>query len=376
MKKYTIAVLAGDGIGPEVIGQTTRCLDAAADKFGFTLGWKDFPFNAEYYLKHGVALPQAGLDDIGAADAMLLGAIGDPRVPPGPLEQEILLRLRFHFDQYVNLRPALSFPGIPIPVAPSDGKRLDAIIVRENTEDLYMGIGGSGAGSYATPVDTHRGLYTLKGSVDLEMPDDIPSAFSLGLMSRPGIERVTRYACELALRRGEKKVTVVSKANAVPHLYGFWDRVTREIVAGYPELEYTSVNVDAICYLMVRAPADWGVVLCPNLFGDIVSDLMSGLAGGLGLAAAGNIGDGLSMFEPVHGSAPAIAGTGKANPLAAILSGAMLLRHLGEAEAADAVDRAVEDYLASDRPKPIEQGGEATTARVGSLVCESLIKSL
>ena len=372
MKKYTVAVLAGDGIGPEVIGQTTKCLNAAADKYGFAIGWKDLPFNAEYYLKHGVALPKAGLDDIGAADAMLLGAIGDPRVPPGPLEQEILLRLRFHFDQYINLRPAQSFPGIPVPVALPDGKPLDAIIVRENTEDLYMGIGGSGVGGYSVPVDTARGLYSLKGDVRLEMPDDIASAFSLGFMSRPGVERVTRYAFELAQQRGEKKVTVVSKANAVPHLYGFWDRVTREVASEYTEIEYTSVNVDAICYLMVRNPADWGVVLCPNLFGDIVSDLMSGLAGGLGLAAAGNIGDGLSMFEPVHGSAPAIAGTGKANPLAAILSGAMLLRHLGEVEAAAAVEKAVMEYMSSDRPRPLEQGGQATTVQTGDFVLEFL----
>ncbi len=368
MKTYRIAVLAGDGIGPEVTGEAKKCLDAAAGKFGFSLRWSDFPFGADYYLRHGAALPAGALDDMAANDAMLLGAIGDPRVPPGPLEQEILLKLRFHFDQFVNLRPTKSFPGIPVPVALPEGKQMDAVIVRENTEDLYMGMGGAGNGAYAVPVTAERGLYSLAGRVDLSLPEGMESAFSLGFMSGEGARRVTRYACDLATQRGEAKVTAVSKANAVPHLYGFWDRVTRETAGEYAGLEYASVNVDAMCYLMARNPLEWGVVLCPNLFGDIVSDLLSALAGGLGLAAAGNIGDGLSMFEPVHGSAPAIAGTGKANPLAAIMSGAMLLRHVGERDAAAAVEKAVEEYLASDRPKPIEQGGPATTAQVGDAV--------
>ncbi len=374
MSTHSIALLAGDGIGPEVTEETIRCLNRAADIYGFSLKWKKFPFNAEYYLQHGTALPESGLDEIGANDALLLGAIGDPRVPPGPLEQEILLRLRFHFDQYINLRPALSFPGIPLPVGIPEGTRLDVVVVRENTEDFYMGIGGSGKGACRTPIAAKRGLYSLTGAVETSMPEGMENAFSLGFMSRPGVERVSRYACELARRRGETKVTVVSKANAVPHLYGFWDRVTREIVAEYAGLEYVPVNVDALCYLMVRNPAGWGVVLCPNLFGDIVSDLLSGLAGGLGLAAAGNIGDGLSMFEPVHGSAPTIAGTGKANPLAAIMSGAMLLRHLGRTEAAAAVDQAVEAYLLSAMPRPVEQGGAATTAEVGAMVSDLIKK--
>lgn len=373
MKHYRLATVAGDGIGPEVTAEARKTLAAAADKYGFKTTWSDFPFGAEYYLRHNVALPQSAFGELAGHDAMLLGAIGDPRVPPGPLEQEILLALRFHFDQYVNLRPAESFPGVPLPVPLPAGTSLDVVVVRENTEDLYMGIGGRGVGAFRTPVAVERGLYAFSGAVEFNFPDGVEAAFSLGVMTRPGIERITRYAFNLARGRGEKKAHVVSKANAVPHLYGLWDKVTREIAAAeFPDVEYAAVNVDALCYLMARQPHGWGVVLCPNLFGDIVSDLMSGLAGGLGLAAAGNIGDSLSMFEPVHGSAPSIARTGRANPLAAILSGAMLLRHLGEPEAARAVDQAVRKYLASDLPKPMEQGGGAATAQVGDLVVQML----
>ena len=370
MKNYSLAILAGDGIGPEVIGEAVKVVDKAGEEFGFSVKKTAFPFGAEYYLQHGKALPESAFKEMGGHDAMLLGAIGDPRVKPGPLEQEILLALRFHFDQYVNLRPATAFPGVPLPVALKKGERLDVVVVRENTEDLYMGLGGSGKGSYHARLAAKRGLYDFAGGVEVGLPESVESAFSIGMMTRGGVERITRYAFELAKKRGEKKVYVVSKANAVPHLYGFWDGVTRETAAKeFPEIEYAPVNVDAACYLMARQPAGWGVVLCPNLFGDIVSDLLSALAGGLGLAAAGNIGDGLSMFEPVHGSAPTIAGTGKANPLAAILSASLMLSHIGEEPAAKAVEEAVRAYLSSNKPQPVEQGGSAACGEVGALVC-------
>lgn len=374
MKQYDVCVLPGDGIGPEVTAEARKVVARAADVHGFAVKWQSYPYGAEYYLANNVALPEKALAEFADFDAMLLGAVGDPRVKPGPLEQGILLALRFHFDQYVNLRPALSFPGVPLPVALPEGQTLDVMCVRENTEDLYMGLGGRGRGAYRTPLAASRGAYELTGAVELDLPGDIESGFSIGLMSRPGIERITRYAFTLARSRGEKKVDVVSKANAVPHLYGFWDEVSRETAAKeFPDLEYASLNVDAMCYLLARQPAGWGVVLCPNLFGDIVSDLLSGLAGGLGLAAAGNIGDRLSMFEPVHGSAPTIVDTGKANPLAAILSAAMMLRQLGEAKAAAAVEDAVRTYLASPAAKPIELGGTAKTGEVGDGVA-ALVK--
>lgn len=373
MKIYDIAVLPGDGVGLEVTDEARKVVDAASDKFGFSVKWREFPYGGGYYLEHGHALPESALAEMADHHAMLLGAIGDPRVPPGPLEQEILLALRFHFDQYVNLRPALSFPSVPLPVTLPEGATMNAVVVRENTEDLYMGMGGKGTGEFSIPLSAARGLYEFTGTIEVDFRDNVEAALSLGMMTRPGIERITRYAFGLARTRGEKKMHVVSKANAVPHLYGFWDKIASETAAReFPDIEYIPLNVDAACYLMARDPSLWGVVLCPNLFGDIVSDLLSGLAGGLGLAAAGNIGDKLSMFEPVHGSAPTIAHTGRANPLAAILSAAMLLEHVGESEAASSIDNAVRHYLASNQPKPIEQGGTATTQEVGDLVASGL----
>ncbi len=368
MTKHVIAALPGDGIGPEVVGQARLAAGAAADKFGFEIEWRDFPFGASYYLEHQVALPHSALDDLAECEAMLLGAVGDPRVKPGPLEQGLLLALRFHFDQYLNLRPALSFPKVPTPVPLPEGRRLDTVVVRENTEDFYMGLGGRGRGTIDQDLTAKRGLYELSGNLSLRLMPDREGAFSLGLMTRPGVARITRKAGDLARARGEKKIHVASKANAVPHLYGFWDEVTRATLAAeFPDLEATYVNVDALCYLLPRQPLDYGVILCPNLFGDIVSDLLSALAGGLGLAASGNIGDGLSMFEPVHGSAPTIAGTGRANPLAAILSAALMLDHLGHPEAARAVDQAVYDYLAGPN-KPFELGGQDDLTRVGAQI--------
>ncbi|MDR1921783.1 MAG: isocitrate/isopropylmalate dehydrogenase family protein [Candidatus Adiutrix sp.] len=374
MTKRLIALLPGDGIGPEVIGEACKVCEAAAEKFGFELEWRRFPFGAAYYLEHGLVLPAAALDEMSECRAMLLGAVGDPRVKPGPLEQGLLLALRFHFDQYMNLRPALSFPNVPTPAALASGRRLDAVVVRENTEDLYMGIGGRGCGVMAEKIEAGRGLYDLSGRLELSFAPAVEGAFSLGLMTRPGIARITRKAGELARARGENKVAVVSKANAVPHLYGFWDEVTRQTFSDeFPDIEPVYVNVDAMCYLLPRNPGGWGVMLCPNLFGDIVSDLLSALAGGLGLAASGNIGDGLSMFEPVHGSAPDIAGSGRANPLAAVMSAAMMLKHIGETEAAAAVEKAVYDYLAGP-DKPFELGGRDGVAAVGEKVA-ALVKT-
>ena len=368
MNEHLIAVVPGDGIGPEVVNEARKTCQASADVFGFELKWRDFPFGATYYLEHNEVLPNSALDDFAECEAMLFGAVGDPRVKPGPLEQGLLLAMRFHFDQYLNLRPALSFPNVPTPVPLANEQRLDIVVVRENTEDLYMGLGGRGRGRLENKLETKRGLYELDGSVDLRFLPSQDAAFSLGIMTKPGIYRIVRKAGDLARSRGETKIHVASKANAVPHLYGFWDEMTKAAAdAEYPDLELALINVDALCYLLPREPHNWGVILCPNLFGDIVSDLLSALAGGLGLAASGNIGDGLSMFEPVHGSAPTIVGTGKANPLATILSAAMLLDHIGEKDAAKAVNQAVYDYL-SGNDKPIELGGKDTVTMVGDKV--------
>ena len=374
-KKFSVAVIAGDGIGPEVIGEAKRIAEAAAGRGGASFEWVDYPFGAAHYLKTGEILPESAISEMGEHDAMLLGAIGDPAVKPGILERGILLTLRFVFDQYVNLRPAMSLPNVATPV-PLDGEKMDSVVVRENTEDLYMGLGGiTKDGKLETALDLERGGYSLRGSLKLSTSPEIPFAAQVALNTRHGAARITRYACETAKKRGEDRVTIVTKSNAAPALYGFFEEVAKEIISSeYPALKHDLANVDALCYHLVRKPTAYGVLLCPNLFGDIVSDLQAGLAGGLGTAAGGNIGDGLSMFEPVHGSAPDIAGTGKANPIAAILSGALLLRHLNLDKAAESVESAVNNYLA-ESPKsalPVEFGGNALCREVGEAVLKKI----
>lgn len=267
--------------------------------------------------------------------------------------------------------PAFSLPKVHTPVD-LKGTKMDSVVVRENTEDLYMCIGGTTeTGELELPVEVSRGSYELKGSMSLKTDPACPFAAQAAINSRPGVERITRYACELAKKRDEDTVTVVSKSNAVSALYGFFEENAKRVMADeYPELKYAMVNVDALCYHLVRNPAAYGVLLCPNLFGDIISDLQAGLAGGLGTAAGGNIGDGLSMFEPVHGSAPDIAGTGRANPVAAILSGALMLEHLGEADASKTVNSAVSDFLenALESELPFEFGGKASFEEVGEKI--------
>jgi 3-isopropylmalate dehydrogenase len=320
-------------------------------------------------------LPASALGEMELCDAMMLGAVGDPSVKPGILERGILLKLRFHFDQYINLRPARSYGSVPCPVPLPEGVRIDSVVVRENTEDFYMGIGAAAQkDGFDLPFEAERGLYKLAGRLSANFTPDCPAALQIGALTRPGIERVTRYAFGLAEKRGEKEVVLASKANAVPFMYGFLDEETKRVAGEYPNVALKIQNVDALCYRLARNPAAHGVVLCPNLFGDIVSDLLSALTGGLGLGAGGNIGDRLSMFEPVHGSAPDIAGTGKANPLAAILAAAMMLAHIGESAGAESVDAAVTSYLekSGGAEKPVELGGSALCRAVGDAVAREV----
>jgi 3-isopropylmalate dehydrogenase len=389
MKNYNIALLPGDGIGPEVTAEAVNAVEAAGSRHDFKVEWVTYPFGAAHYNRTGggETLPDSALSEMGLCDAMMLGAVGDPSVKPGILERGILLKLRFHFDQYINLRPARSYQGVPCPVPLPNGERIDSVVVRENTEDFYMGIGaaaqpGCGDG-YAkngcadVPFEAERGLYKLTGRLSAKFEPDCAAALQIGALTRPGVERVTRYAFNLARKRGEKEVVLASKANAVPFLYGFLDEETRRVAKDYAaDIALKIQNVDALCYRLVRKPASHGVILCPNLFGDIVSDLLSGLTGGLGLGAGGNIGDSLSMFEPVHGSAPDIAGTGKANPLAAILAAAMMLDHIGESAGAAAIDAAVTSCLekGDSDERPFELGGRASCRAVGNAVARRIVE--
>jgi 3-isopropylmalate dehydrogenase len=374
---FRIAVIAGDGIGPEVIAEARKAAAAAARHENASIEWADYPFGAAYYLKTGEVLPESALSEMSECDALLLGAIGAPGVKPGIMERGVLLALRFFFDQYVNLRPAKSLPNVPTPV-PLGGVPIDSVVIRENTEDLYMGLGeiypGGGKGLEMS-LDLERGGYSMRGSMKLSVSPDMPFAAQVAANTRAGVQRITRYACETAKSRGENRVTIVTKSNAVPALYGFFEDTAKGVIESeYPGVKWDTANVDALCYHLVRTPSAYGVLLCPNLFGDIVSDLQAGLAGGLGTAAGGRLGDGLSLFEPVHGSAPDIAGTGRANPIAAILSAALMLRHIGLERSAAAIDRAVNDYLEKS-PKgglPFEFGGEAPCPAVGDAVTERI----
>jgi len=373
-RNYLIGLLPGDGIGRDVVPEACKAVEAAADRFDFSVSWKEFPYGAEHYLKTGEVLPDEALGEMGKCHALLQGAIGDPRVSPGILERGILLKTRFYFDQYVNLRPAVSFPGVPSPL--KGGDCVDIAVVRENTEDLYIGLGAASSDGVRMEIGMMRPSYGLRGLLNLSGGPAMDLAAQIALATKLGVSRITRYACALARQRGEKEIVLATKSNAVKELYGFWEGLAQEVVSE-EGLSLKLINVDALCYQLVKDPSRFGVILCPNLFGDIVSDLLAGIAGGLGLCASANIGDGLSMFEPVHGSAPEIAGTGRANPLAAILSASLMLEHLGEQQASGAVKDAVYRYLrdSSSCELPIELGGSKTTSQVGDAV-RSMIEEM
>ncbi len=315
MADYTIACLPGDGIGPEVVAEARKAVDAAAARFGFGLAWVDYDLGADRWLRTGEALPDTALKELRDADAILLGAVGRPDVPPGVLERGLLLRLRFELDLYVNLRPVKLYPAVASPLAGVGPGDVDLLVVRENTEGVYVGAGGV----------VHRG-----GPAEV--------ATETSIETRVGVERCLRYAAARAKERSGR-LTLVHKTNVLVHAGDLWRRVAGEVAAEVGvELDYA--HADAACLYLVGDPGRFDVIVTDNLFGDILTDLGAAIAGGLGTAASANLNPASSpsLFEPVHGSAPDIAGTGKANPVAAVLSAALLLQHLGERAAAAAVE--------------------------------------
>lgn len=374
MKVYRIGLLPGDGVGPEVIEEGVKVLKAAASRFGFRLEWVSYPFGADWYLENGELLPDSALQEMSGLDALYLGAIGDPRVPPGILERGILLRIRFHFDQYVNLRPIKLMRGVECPVKRRAEDPLEIYVVRENTEDLYVGLGGRrrpGDDRFLMSVERHLYRGEVEVSFRLEVPEEL--AFQVGLISRRGAERVARFAFELARDKGKNKVTCVDKVNAMPHIYSLWREAFEEVGKDYPDVEREYAYVDAMTMWLVRSPESYQVILAPNMFGDIITDLGAVLQGGLGLAAGANLNPhGLSMFEPIHGSAPKHKGKGTINPMAAILAGAMMLDFLGERVAAEAVEKAVEAVLVEGKVRTPDLGGSSTTSQVGDAVASAL----
>src|SRR5215472_760998 len=338
VRSYLIAHLPGDGIGPEVTAVARDLVDQAGKQHGFSIEWLHCPLGSQHYLRTGEVLSDEILNDLGKTDAIFLGAVGSPSVPPGVLERGLLLRLRFELDLYVNLRPAKQRAGVDAVGADN----LDLVVVRENTEGLYAGAGGI----------VHRGTA-------------FETATEESLNTRAGVERCIRYAAGLAKRRSGK-LTLVHKTNVLVHAGSLWKRVAEQVAAEHGiQLDYC--HVDAACLYMVSDPGRFDVIVTDNLFGDIITDLAAALTGGLGLSASGNLNPdktGPSMFEPVHGSAPDIAGTGKANPVGAVLSAALMLDHLGEAAAAAELEAAVDAVLAGGGAGSTEGWSRALTAEV------------
>ena len=372
--QHEVASIGGDGIGPEILSAGREVLDAAGERFGFDIAWTEFDVGAERYLATGELLTEDDLRELSKFRAIYFGAIGDERVKPGILEKGILLSIRFYFDQFVNLRPIKLLKGVETPLADKGPEDIDFVVVRENTEDFYVGIGSRFSGRREEKtLEVIRDLYAIRFGLDVETDAD-EIAYQIGVITRPGAERVIRYAFDTAMTR-EMKVTSVDKANVLSDVYGLWRDVFSDVAAGYPDVSTDFNFVDAVTMWFVKNPEWFDVVVTPNMFGDIITDLGAMIQGGLGLAPGGNINPaGTSMFEPIHGSAPKYRGKDVANPLATIWAGSMLLDHIGEHEAAKAVLGAIEKSILEGFVTR-DMGGAKKTSEVGRHVA-ALVKTV
>lgn len=349
-KSYNIAVLGGDGTGPEVTVEAVKVLDVAAEKFGFKLNYNNFDFGGDRYIRTGEVLPDSASTELGKFDAILLGAIGHPDVKPGILEKGILLRLRFELDQYINLRPVKLYPGVETPIKDKGPEEIDYVVVRENSGGIYTGSGG------ITMIGTEQ---------EVAVQSMVYSHFQ--------VARCLKYAFEYAEKRGKKKTLgLVGKTNVLTYVYDLWERTFNDMGAkDFPDITRDYYHVDATCMWMVKNPEWFDVLVTGNLFGDIITDLGAMTQGGMGIAAGGNINpEGVSMFEPIGGSAPKYTGQNVINPLAAICAGAMMLDTLGEMDAAKKIENAVADVTAN-KMKSMNAGRMGfSTTEVGDLVAE------
>jgi tartrate dehydrogenase/decarboxylase/D-malate dehydrogenase len=347
MAHHRIAVIGGDGIGPEVIDQAIRAVDAAGKKTGATFDWNRLPWGSDLYKKTGHILPDDGWETLKKHDAILFGAVGDPAIPDTIPVHHLLLPMRRKFDQYVNLRPAYLFDGVPSPLRDKAPGSIDMLVYRENTEGEYAPVGGK--------------LYDNTSS---------EIAIQTAVFTRRGCERILRAGFEAARKR-KQKLTSITKSNALVYGMTLWDEAAKSVAKEFPDVQMHSLLVDAAAMDFVRKPEAFDVVVASNLFGDILTDLSAIVAGSVGLASSANINPERtfpSMFEPVHGSAPDIAGKGIANPLAAVLSAALMLDHLNEAKTAEAVRNAVKLVLKEKRALSPDLGGKAKTTEVGDAV--------
>ncbi len=349
-KTYKIAVIAGDGTGPEVVREGKKVLNAVAGKFGFNFQFEEFDFGGNRYLKTGEILPDSATEQLKKFDSIFLGAIGHPDVKPGILEKGILLKLRFDLDQYINLRPIKLYPGVATPLKDKGPEHIDYVVVRENTGDVYTGIGG----------------VAMKGT-----PDEV--AIQNMVYTRFQVERCLRYAFEYTRKRNKKKtLALCGKTNVLTYVFDLWERAFHEIgKAEYPDIKREYFHVDATVMWMVKNPEWFDVIVTTNMFGDIITDLGAITQGGMGIAAGGNINPkGVSMFEPIGGSAPKYTGMNIINPLASIAAGGMMLEHLGEEKAAKAIENAIMD-VSANKLKDMGAGKMGfSTTEVGDLVAE------
>ena len=352
MKTYRIAVIPGDGIGKEVVPEGIRVLDAVGPKFGIEFAWDDFDWSCETYLATGRMMPEDGIAQIAGHDAIYLGAVGFPGVADHESLWGLLIPIRRQFDQYINLRPVRLFEGVPCPLAGRAAGDIDFWIVRENIEGEYSEIGGRMYAGTTSEMAVQQTIFT-----------------------RRGVERVMRYAFELAMTRPKKHLTSATKSNGIIHTMPFWDERFADLAAGYPDIAVDKFHIDILCAHFVLHPDWFDVVVGSNLFGDILSDLGPAVAGAIGIAPSGNINPERrhpSMFEPVHGSAPDIAGKGIANPIGQIWSGAMMLEHLGHGDAAAAVLAAIERVLGTSPVRTPDMDGDATTRDLGQAIVDAL----
>ncbi len=348
MKNYHIGVIPGDGTGPEVVREGLKILEAAASKYGFKYETIVYPFGGEHYKKTGETLSDSAIEEFKKLNALYLGAIGHPDVKPGILEQGILLKIRFSLDQYINLRPVKLYPNVWTPIKDKGPEDIDFVVVRENTEGLYVGAGG----------------FLRKGT-----PFEV--AIQESINTRKGVERCIRFAFEYTMKRNKKKkLTLCGKTNVLTYAFDLWERTFYEVAKEYPEVQTDYAHVDATTMWMVKNPEWFDVIVTDNMFGDIITDLGAMIQGGMGVAAGGNINpEGVSMFEPIGGSAPKYTGQNVINPIAAICAMGMLLDNIGESEASQAVENAVIKALETGKIKSMSAGKMGmSTQEVGDLI--------
>jgi 3-isopropylmalate dehydrogenase len=367
MATYKIPVIPGDGIGPEVIAEGKKVVEAAGEVYGYGVDWLDMPHGCDHYLKTGETISEDTLKELRGYKAMYLGALGDERkVKTGILEKGVLLKMRFYFDQYINLRPVKLLEGVETPLKNKTAKDIDFYVVRENTEDFYAGLGGRGVkGLSHQQLKLMREMYSVKFDLDV-LTDSDEVAYQIGVISREGTRRIIDYAFRLAQQRN-KHLSSVDKANVMTDIYGLWREVFQDVGKSYPDVKSDFNFVDAVTMWFVKNPEFFDVVVAPNMFGDIITDLGAMIQGGLGLAPGGNINpEGTSMFEPMGGSAPKYKGLNKVNPVATIWAGALMMDHLGEKEAAAGILHAIEANLRERKVRTYDLGGSSTTSDVGS----------